>query len=321
VIDNLPPGFTARRVRADDAKELLAVAAANNTWVIGEPDVTLEDIVDELTDPDLDIEHDLMLVLDSDQRAVAYGQVWPNGASAQVGIDFYLRAPEHAQVAPSLLRAVEKRAARLGADRGHGEVIASKGCYLQDTVGQKVMSDAGYAVTTTYHRMRRDLGGSERPANPAPGVTISRTDGSDDFRRAVYRIREEAFIGHHGIVPRSYEEWLATHQARSTTDWSQLWLAEIDGVPVATMVGDSRYVNDQNCGYVLSLATLPAYRGRGLGKALLHTYFADAAKQGRSGVLLGVDTQNATGALGLYESVGMRPVVSIQAWERTLPTR
>ena len=45
------------------------------------------------------------------------------------------------------------------------------------------------------------------------------------------------------------------------------------------------------------------------------SFSADAAA-GRVGTLLHVDTNNTTPALGVYESVGMRPVLVIDAWRR-----
>jgi ribosomal protein S18 acetylase RimI-like enzyme len=50
---------------------------------------------------------------------------------------------------------------------------------------------------------------------------------------------------------------------------------------------------------------LREFRGRGLGRALLHTAFAEFRRRGLPKAGLSVDATNPTGALGLYESVGM----------------
>ena len=49
------------------------------------------------------------------------------------------------------------------------------------------------------------------------------------------------------------------------------------------------------------------WRGRGLGRALLREAFAELRRRGLPRAYLGVDSENPTGAMGLYESVGMRP--------------
>ena len=53
--------------------------------------------------------------------------------------------------------------------------------------------------------------------------------------------------------------------------------------------------------------------------ALSDSSLAFAAAAGRSGTILHVDTNNPTPALGLYLSVGMKPVLIIDVWRRTLP--
>ena len=49
---------------------------------------------------------------------------------------------------------------------------------------------------------------------------------------------------------------------------------------------------------------------------MLRDYFARARREGRTAVLLHVDVANVTGALRLYESVGMRAVLEIDAWAK-----
>ena len=69
-------------------------------------------------------------------------------------------------------------------------------------------------------------------------------------------------------------------------------------------------------GWIGDLAVRAPWRRRGLGEALLlHSFrlFAEAGKQ-RAG--LGVDRDNATGALALYQRVGLRVVRQSNTWER-----
>ena len=61
------------------------------------------------------------------------------------------------------------------------------------------------------------------------------------------------------------------------------------------------------------------FRGRGLGRALLEHALASFAARGRVKAGLGVDTRNETGALALYESVGMRPLFQVDFWQRRIP--
>ena len=53
------------------------------------------------------------------------------------------------------------------------------------------------------------------------------------------------------------------------------------------------------------LAVRPSWRGRGLGEALLRAAFAEFRRRGVATVGLKVDADNPTGAVRLYERVGM----------------
>ncbi len=60
----------------------------------------------------------------------------------------------------------------------------------------------------------------------------------------------------------------------------------------------------------------PDVRGRGIGLALLQEAFRVFQARGERIVGLGVDTENATGALALYERAGMAVEESSDVWER-----
>jgi ribosomal protein S18 acetylase RimI-like enzyme len=72
-------------------------------------------------------------------------------------------------------------------------------------------------------------------------------------------------------------------------------------------------------GWVRNVGVVGSARGRGLGTFLLRTAFAEFARRGRDTVGLGVDTENATGALRLYEGLGMTLHFAADTWELRLP--
>ena len=58
--------------------------------------------------------------------------------------------------------------------------------------------------------------------------------------------------------------------------------------------------------WVRELGVRAAYRGRGVGKALLVNAFRMFDNRGSRRVSLGVDAGNTTGATALYEKAGMK---------------
>jgi ribosomal protein S18 acetylase RimI-like enzyme len=79
------------------------------------------------------------------------------------------------------------------------------------------------------------------------------------------------------------------------------WLAESDGVLAGVCL---TWVE----GWVKDIATAPAWRGRGLGKALLLHALAEHRRRGNERMGLKVDSVNPTSAIPLYERVGFRTI-------------
>jgi ribosomal protein S18 acetylase RimI-like enzyme len=84
-----------------------------------------------------------------------------------------------------------------------------------------------------------------------------------------------------------------------------LWfIAEAEG-EVAGIILSRAPENEPGVGWVRILGVLPEYRQRGLGRALLQHTFDEFARRGFTAVGLGVDAENPTGAVRVYERAGM----------------
>ncbi|PZG18293.1 GNAT family N-acetyltransferase [Nonomuraea aridisoli] len=304
------------RPRPDDAAAIHELVATYDTAVIGAPDSTLEDIADELAEPGFDRDKDGWLAHGPGGRLDGWAWAFRKGDSDQVDVEVIVR-PGVPGLAEELWRAVLARAAELGEERGHDAVTLDIGVYRADEAKQARVKELGFEPATSYHRMRIDHHGPvEPPAVPA-GLTLHSGE-SEEVRREAHRVHQEGFAEHFGFVPVGYEQWYEHRQASSATDWSQLTLARLDGRPAGLLIGNDQFLSDEGCGYVATLAVLPEFRGRGLGRLLLRHAFAADASRGRKGTILHVDAGNTTPALDLYESAGMRPVMVIDIWRRRL---
>ena len=72
--------------------------------------------------------------------------------------------------------------------------------------------------------------------------------------------------------------------------------------------------------WISNLTTDPAWRGRGLGRALLAAGLARLLERGAQSVALGVDGNN-TAALQLYQSASFTPISTVAIWERAVDNR
>jgi ribosomal protein S18 acetylase RimI-like enzyme len=139
-----------------------------------------------------------------------------------------------------------------------------------------------------------------QPDLPA-GVEIRQVNNTDAERRMVHAIVDTSFADHFAHDPETYDVWWERVAAESP-DFSLWWLATVDGVPAAAALCSQTSVT---LGLVDTLGTLRDYRGRGLGGVLMQTAFAEFSGRGTRRVNLAVDATNPTGAVGLYQSLGM----------------
>jgi ribosomal protein S18 acetylase RimI-like enzyme len=74
----------------------------------------------------------------------------------------------------------------------------------------------------------------------------------------------------------------------------------------------------EETGWIHVVAVRRPWRGRELGSALLRASFRALAACGMRRAMLGVDAENTTGAVRLYERGGMRVAHRFETWERQL---
>jgi len=98
-----------------------------------------------------------------------------------------------------------------------------------------------------------------------------------------------------------------------------LWFLAMDGDEIAGISLCRPYAyDDPDMGFVNVLAVRRPWRKRGLGLALLRHSFNEFYHRGKRKVGLGVDAQNLTGALHLYEKAGMHVHRQFDSYEKEL---
>ena len=312
--DSLPEGHLARAPEPADVETITDLLRAYGLAVVGFGDYTEDEVRDDLAEPGFDAARDARLVFDGRGRAVGYATADVQDGSDLVDID--IAAPDPA-VCQWLFAWALDRAREAGREHGHPEVTVAHGVYRVDEALRAQAEAHDFRVATTFHRMRIDHNGHLPVPRPPAGVEL-RVGTEPAVREAAHAVLNASFADHFGWVPKPYDTWHESHEQKSTFDWTKLWLAELDGRPVAVLVCTDYFVPDEGCGYVGDLGVLPDARGRGIAKYLLRHAFATDVAAGRKGTILHVDSNNTTPALALYESVGMRPVLVIDVWRRTV---
>jgi GNAT superfamily N-acetyltransferase len=140
-----------------------------------------------------------------------------------------------------------------------------------------------------------------------------------DLAKAVWDADIEAFADHWGGFDRS-DEQLQRWLANPSTDLS-LWLVAFDGEQVAggviNLIDDAtNEARGIRRGYLASVFTRRPWRRRGLARAMIARSLVAFRDRGMTTAALGVDADNPSGALGLYEHLGFAVDYRSAAWRR-----
>jgi len=192
----------------------------------------------------------------------------------------------------------------------------------QDTEveNERLLQEEGYtAVRHGFSMVRPDL--ENIPDMPLPAGLEVRPVLSREDERKVWEADQEAFRDHWGFVAGTEEDyalWLeqSTHQPA-------LWQIAWDGDQVVGGV-QSFINNNENVeyrrlrGYTEDIFTRREYRRRGVAHALIAGSLRLLKEKGMTEAALGVDTQNLSGALRVYESMGFRMVKRFTTYRKRM---
>jgi ribosomal protein S18 acetylase RimI-like enzyme len=95
----------------------------------------------------------------------------------------------------------------------------------------------------------------------------------------------------------------------------------VTGVSINVINADDNASYNFLRGLIGPLGVRRPWRGRGVGRALLVNSMMALRERGMTEAVLGVDTENPTGALKLYESVGFRAINKDAIYRKALAER
>jgi ribosomal protein S18 acetylase RimI-like enzyme len=170
--------------------------------------------------------------------------------------------------------------------------------------------------------MERDLA-TELPVIPSTPAGLRVVAFDARYDEAVRLAHQEAFADHWGSSPPDPERW--QHWFTGSRSFRpEVSLLALDGEEVAAYLLTYFFAADAEAtgvreAWVGQVGTRPAWRRRGLASLLLATALTDYREAGYQRAALGVDTENASGALGLYERLGFRVDHRSVNWLKRIP--
>jgi mycothiol synthase len=316
------PGYIFRFARRDDLpaihQMLVCVSAADRTTFVD----TLGDMLNQFIDPWSDPEKNYLLALTAEGQVAATGRVYINPVPQHERNAFLLGEvhPEHRglgkyDLGDLILTWMEARARQrlqeFPADLPRSLRTACLD-YLADRI--RLFERHGFSPLRSFYRMRRDLSQPITDEYLPPGL-ILRTY-CPELDRALRDAFNESFSDHWGFEPITYEDWqqFIIHAASFRPELSYLALdgegsgAQITGFSVNFIREEDNQRQGIAEGIINELGTRHPWRKRGIASALVCESMRAFKAAGLDYAGLGVDTENPTGALGLYERLGFKVI-------------
>jgi GNAT superfamily N-acetyltransferase len=248
------------------------------------------DIVGDWSRSSFDVEGSTIGVLDGD-RLVAYGEVAAQGGRCDAAVDPAYRA-----------RGIGTAIARWMQDNARSRGITEIGMPVPvGSAGDRLLEALGYRVR--WHSWGLALlEGARVPERPLPEGYAVRAAEPTEYAQ-VWQVQEHSFLEWSVRDLEPFESWREQILGRPGFEpWNLRVVVDPEGA-VAAMAWVQLSEGAGETAFIARLATRTDQRGRGLAQALLVDSFAAGAAHGATRSELSTDSR--TGALALYEKVGM----------------
>jgi GNAT superfamily N-acetyltransferase len=275
-----------RPLTLEDANAVFQLIAAQQIDDIGEAVIDEADIVSDWQRPSHDLAESTVGVFDGN-RLVGYAEL----SSADRGDAAVEPAYRGRGIGTFLEAWLQDRA------RARGSTVVGTPV-PQGSHGDRFLESLGYRVRWTSWVLAMPDDRVIEEGDLPSGYSI-RVATEQDYR-AVWEVVEDAFLEWSDRQRQSYEDFAAQVMQRPGFEpWHVRVVTDSQGV----VVGAACLVMSDDVGFVEKLAVHRDHRHQGLARALLADAFSEARAHGASRSELSTDSR--TGALDLYEKVGM----------------
>ena len=272
-----------------------------------------------LDEPGVEKERDLRLWENAASRLVGLGQVWKNREDDGEGVDGYLRfrvPPEQRGkgIESQIIAWGSERIREIGRERGQPAQLRTGLNYRTPeyvAYHQALLEEHSFVPVRYWFKMARNLNEPIPEPRLPEGFTMRHAQGEEDFAPWV-EVFNQSFIdhwNHHPITIEEHRHWL--QNPNYSPERSLIAIAP-DGTFAAFCFcwidpEDNAHYNRKE-GWIDILGTRRGFRKIGLGTAMLLAGMRRLKADGMDTAVLGVDAENPSGALRLYESVGFYTV-------------
>lgn len=292
--------INVRHPAQDDLEAATDVLNAHSRALHGADDTTPAELQEAWDAPEVEFPADVF-VAERDGALVGYADVIPFGGKTYLDV----RATDPAAYEPLIAASMERA-------KDHGTSQIRSFGSDKDAAAKTALERAGYGPIRYGFRMAIALDGDLPEPDWPPGFTVR--PYRDGEGRLFHRLHQESFADTWDFTTEPFEPW--AHWFMGSTFQPEHWFVVEEGDRPAAIAICHISEAEETMGWVRILGVLPPYRRRGLALALLQHVFRHFATKGMKHVGLGVDAENPTGAVALYERAGMSVLRRNVTYER-----
>ena len=330
VTEDLTSDLTCRTYEDENDIQAIAGLMSAAALVDGPENARTAEEVRQMLSGPLALPEENAFLFEMRDQLVAYGRLeFEEGPGKSV---FFMPGTVHPDwrrrgIGTKVMERLEQRIQERLGDATQPAVYASTWTQLKHEDRQALFRKMGYELARYFFDMERTLheNGSlievPEPVYPA-GIALQTMEERPDLE-AVWSTVNEAFRDHWGhtdVLLEQWQHWITEPDYRPEL-WYIAWDTKKDepaGVCLNGIVPEHNARVGRQEGWVHVLGVRRAHRKQGLGRALLLTGMKALQDEGMQWAMLGVDTENLTGALRLYEGAGFQPAKRSAAFRKLI---
>lgn len=207
--------------------------------------------------------------------------------------------------------------------KARGMTMAQTGVESKETDYVQLLEGLQFRRVRTFSMMEIDLAEVRHDIGENAQIEIRPIDKSmeEDIKLLNWLVNE-SFSEHFNFRPRTQEETRSNLLSHPYLKEQEIFFALLDGEGVGYVgVGiDEKYNLEKRvkAGDVFSIGVLKGHRGRGLATRLMLHGLEALQSKGMSKAMLGVDDDNTTDAMRVYERIGFKVKKKYLVFEREL---
>ncbi len=257
------------------------------------------------------LEEDFRMV-EADGLPVAYARTeWDEDETGNIVFStvlFIKQAWRSKGLGTTLIQWMEAHNRQIAAEKHPG-----KPCFISAFTEEKqvdkiaLLEKHGYQVARNFYVMKRPLA-SLPEIKPMPQGVVVRPPSAADEIRKVWDAEMLFFKGHYGYVApqeKDFYNWQKMPDYYQPELWQIAWHGDdVIGTVLNFINKGENETYNRLRGWTEDISVHPAWRGQGIASGLIVRSMHMHKALGMQEVALNVDTDNATGALRLYEGLG-----------------